>query len=64
MQHSTPTPDNWGLLPVGTVLADGGLVEAVSDTAYRVLANGGSEWRSFLVVHGQPRPVMPLVVLR
>lgn len=60
-----PPPTNRGLLPTGTVLPDGGLVEAVSLTAYRVLAvDGGSWWRSFDEVHGRPAPVMPLVVLR
>lgn len=71
--HTAPTTENRGLLPVGTVLPDGGVVLAVSLTAYKVRPNGydlaharlGGEacgWLSFDQVHGRPAPVEPLVV--
>lgn len=66
----TPTPENRGLLPIGTVLGDvwPWTITDRSYTAYKVetISRDGhevSDWWSFDQVHGRPAPVMPLVML-
>lgn len=62
----TPTADNRGLIPAGSMLPDGGVVVAVSLTAYLVWRAtpevDGEAWESFDAVHGRPAPASPLVV--
>lgn len=60
-----------GLIPVGTNLPGFGRIVQVSGTAYRVewteaCAYGTqrrSDWLAFRSIHGNPAPVMPLVVI-
>lgn len=71
---TTPTTDNRGLLPIGTVLPDGGVILAVSLTAYQVRPRGidlecarrggdATSWVSFDAVHGRPTGIIePLVI--
>lgn len=60
-----PTPDNRGLLPVGSRLADGATIHRTTLTGYWCddHAGQGAVFRSFDQVHGRPQPASPLVVL-
>jgi hypothetical protein len=55
-----PTTIQHGLLPSGTVTAQG-TIARTSDTAYQM--TDGS-WVPFRTVHGPYRPASPLVVVR
>jgi hypothetical protein len=57
-----PTTANRGMLPVGSVLPDGGLVLRSSLTAYLVARGGVEAWESFDAVHGRPAAASPLVM--